>query len=103
FHIAFAQCRAVVIGLCEHSDVILASSKTGNAGSWTFKAVAAAPTGSDFFPTATADSVTGNLLVGFWTTRYTAAQHAYDVVAVPVDAATGAQSTPIRVTSTSIE
>jgi hypothetical protein len=43
------------------------------------------------------------VLVGFLTTRFDPAQHRFDVLVVPVNPATGAQSTAIRVTATSIE
>ncbi len=102
-HVVYGECRDVADGICEHSETILATSPSGAAGSFTYKAVDPAPAGSDFFPTVTADQSAGTLLVGFWTTRYDAAQHSYDVLIVPVDPQTGAVSPAIRVTPTSIE
>jgi len=101
-HIVYAECRAVALGICEHSDVVLATSRNGQAGTWSYRLMDAAG-GSDFFPTVTADQVTGKLLVGFWSTRFDPGQNAYDVVAVPVNGATGAPSPAIRISATSIE
>lgn len=101
-HIVFGECRTVSLGICEHSEAVLATSRTGGSGSWSLTPVDPGAN-SDFFPTVTADRVSGNLLVGFLTTRFDPAQHSYDVLAVPVNAASGAQSPAIRVTSLSIE
>jgi len=101
-HIVFGQCRAEALGICEHSESVLASSLKGSAGTWSFEPVGAGAN-SDFFQTITVDTTTGNLLVGFFTTRFDVAQHRYDVMAVPVDAASGTPSAPIRVTSSPIE
>ena len=101
-NVAYGQCRATSQGICEHSEVMLATSKTGAFGSWSYHAVDAS-TGSDFFPVATADTVTGGLVVGYWTTRFDPQLHRYDAVAVPVNAATGVAAAPVRITTTSIE
>lgn len=101
-HVVYAQCRDVVLGICEHSEVVLASSRTAGQGTWSYSAIAPA-SASDFFPTLTVDQSTGKLLVGYWTTRFDVGQHAFDVVAVPFNAATGAQAAAIRVTTSSIE
>jgi hypothetical protein len=100
--IVYAECRDTALGLCEHSEVEIATSPTGSPGTWAYHSVDAAG-GSDFFPTVTADSVTGELLVGFWTTRYDPAQSSFDVIAAPVNPATGVASAAIRVTAQSIE
>jgi hypothetical protein len=101
--VVYAECRNTDVGLCEHSEVLLATSQTGAVGTWSIRAIAAAPVGSDFFPAVTADAVTGNVLVGFWSTRFDPGQSSFDVVAVPVNPATGAASPAIRVTAQSIE
>ncbi len=101
-HVVWGQCRDSVLDICEHSKVVLASSQTGAAGTWSIASIAPGAA-SDFFPTVTTDSVTGGLVVGFWSTRFDPQQHLFDVLAVPVDAASGTQSTPVRVSATSIE
>jgi hypothetical protein len=100
--IAYGQCRAVAAFLCEHSETVLATSSTGAQGTWSFAAVDPGAN-SDFLPAITSDAATGTVLVGFLTTRFDPAQHRFDVLVVPVNPATGAQSTAIRVTATSIE
>jgi hypothetical protein len=101
-HVVYAQCRNTALGICEHSEVVLASSRSGAQGTWAYSVVDPGAS-SDFFPTLTADQATGNLLVGFWTTRFDLGQHLFDVLAVPVNAASGAPGAAIRVTASSIE
>jgi hypothetical protein len=103
--IVYAECGTLMgtEDICENSHVFLASSATAAIGTWTVKEIDPSTTGSDFFPTITTDQVTGTLLLGFWTTRYDPNLHSFDVVAVPVNPATGAVGNPIRVTPTSIE
>jgi hypothetical protein len=101
-HIVFGRCRAEVLGICEHAETQLATSRTGATGTWSVKTIDPGAN-SDFLPALTVDASTGGLLAGFLTTRFDPAQQRFDVLAVPIDAATGAPSAAIRLTSTSIE